>query len=123
MPSRTKKRKSTKRSTGSRPSAKDYQVVVRWSDEDQCYLGEIPALEGCVVDGDDAKSAMSAAYKAAQLWLDDAAKHDDPIPPPTKRMSGKMTVRLPASLHQEIARRAEREGVSINQWINNKLAS
>jgi hypothetical protein len=37
--------------------------------------------------------------------------------------SGKLLVRMPATLHDELARAAEAEGVSLNQWITSALAS
>ena len=39
------------------------------------------------------------------------------------RHSGKLLVRMPATLHDELARAAEAEGVSLNQWITSALAS
>ena len=123
MPSRTKKRKSKKRSVKSNAEASDYQFVVRWSAADECYLAEAPALQGCVTHASSPAAALKAGYTAARLWLDDAAKRGEYIPPPRRRLSGKMTLRLPVSLHEEIAREAEREGVSINQWVLMKLAS
>lgn len=37
--------------------------------------------------------------------------------------SGKLLVRMPATLHDELARAAETEGVSLNQWITAALAA
>jgi hypothetical protein len=39
------------------------------------------------------------------------------------RHSGKLLVRMPATLHDELAHAAEAEGVSLNQWITSALAS
>jgi hypothetical protein len=39
------------------------------------------------------------------------------------KFSGKFTVRLPKSLHQALVARAEREGVSLNLFVTNALAS
>ena len=36
--------------------------------------------------------------------------------------SGKLLLRMPAALHAELARTAEREGVSLNQFITRTLA-
>jgi hypothetical protein len=36
--------------------------------------------------------------------------------------SGNLRLRLPVSLHGRLAREAEREGVSLNQWIVSRLA-
>lgn len=38
------------------------------------------------------------------------------------KYSGKFTVRLPKSLHQELVQRAEREGVSLNLFVTNALS-
>ena len=36
--------------------------------------------------------------------------------------SGRLLLRMPAALHAELARRAEREGISLNQFITQSLA-
>jgi antitoxin HicB len=36
---------------------------------------------------------------------------------------GKFLVRMTRSLHRDLARRAEREGVSLNQFVVSKLAA
>lgn len=120
MPSRTKRSSSKQRSR--KPNARDYQIVVRWSAEDECFLASAPALDGCVTHGDTPEVALRNGLEAAQLWLDSARKHNHPIPKPTREYSGRMTLRIPHSLHQRIAEEAEREGVSINQWVLTKLA-
>ena len=49
---------------------------------------------------------------------------DDVSEPETKaKHSGKLLVRMPATLHDELAHAAEREGVSLNQLITSVLAS
>jgi hypothetical protein len=48
---------------------------------------------------------------------------DDGSPRPTPSHSGKLLVRMPATLHDELAHAAEREGVSLNQLITGVLAS
>lgn len=123
MQNRTKKKQLKKPSKKSLVDSKEYQVVVKWSKEDECFLAEVPALYGCITHGQTAEEALKNGQEAAHLWIDDAIKHGDPIPTPLHPMSGKMTLRLPKSLHQKIAQIAERDGVSINQWIVTKLAS
>jgi hypothetical protein len=39
------------------------------------------------------------------------------------RYSGKVLLRLSSSLHEQLARGAEQEGVSLNQWLVTLLAS
>jgi predicted HicB family RNase H-like nuclease len=50
-------------------------------------------------------------------------RNGDVIPKPARQMSGKLTLRMPRSLHESVAEAAERDGVSINQWIVTKLAN
>lgn len=123
MPSRTKKAPSRKRSTRQAIDPRSYQIVVRWSDEDECYLAEAPALQGCMTHGSSPSGAIKSCMEAMALWLGDAIKHGDPIPTPARVLSGKMTLRMPISLHQRIAEAAQRDGVSINQWVVTKIAA
>jgi antitoxin HicB len=57
-----------------------------------------------------------------ELLIASALKSGEPIPEPQRRYSGNLRLRLPISLHGRLAREAEREGVSLNQWIVGKLA-
>jgi antitoxin HicB len=56
------------------------------------------------------------------MLIDSAERHGERIPPPARRLSGDLRLRLPVSLDGRLAREAEREGVSLNQWIVSKLA-
>lgn len=50
----------------------------------------------------------------------------EPVPPSAKgrgRHSGRLMLRMPQSLHAELAEAAEREEVSLNQYITNTLAA
>jgi len=59
----------------------------------------------------------------AVRWGADAAlKNGERIPGAQRRYSGNLRLRSPVSLHGRLAREAEREGVSLNQWIVGKLA-
>jgi antitoxin HicB len=126
MPSRTKRESSMKRSPRRArhvPDAREFQLVVRWSDEDRCFLAWAPALPGCITHGETPEAAARSGLEAMALWIEDADRRGDPLPRPVRRLSGKMTLRLPTSMHASIADAAERDGVSLNQWIVTKLAS
>jgi len=64
---------------------KDYHINVFFSDDDECYIADIPDLEGCSAFGDSPENAVREVMVAKQLWLDSAKKHDDPIPEPRYR--------------------------------------
>ena len=52
-------------------------------------------------------------------WLEEELKAEHSIPEPLgdREFSGKLVLRLPASLHRRAALRASREGVSLNQML------
>jgi hypothetical protein len=58
------------------------------------------------------ETAASGSGETAKQRQEDGPKH-----------SGKLLVRMPATLHDELAQAAETEGVSLNQWITGALAS
>jgi hypothetical protein len=47
---------------------------------------------------------------------------DETQPTKAARHSGRLLVRMPAELHDELAQAAEHEGVSLNQYITSALA-
>ena len=59
----------------------------------------------------------------------DAARQPPPEESPAKRRqrtgsySGRLLLRMPRTLHEELARAADRDGVSLNQFITGVLAS
>jgi len=122
MPSPIKK-KSSRKPSKKQDSFEGHQIVVRWSEEDDCYLAYAPALAGCVTHGATPVEAITNGRDAMALWLKEARENGDYIPKPIHGYSGKMTLRMPSSLHQRIAEEADREGVSINQWVLYKIAS
>lgn len=127
MPNPTKKKPSIALSKGPKRVRKLrpelYQMVVRFSQEDNCFLAYAPALQGCVTHGETAEEALRHGREAIALWIADAHKHGVAVPEPRPQLSGKLTLRMPVSLHQQIHEQAEREGVSINQWIITQLAA
>jgi len=58
-------------------------------------------------------------------WLQVSLEDGDPIPEPRpeEEYSGKFVVRVPRSLHRQLVEEAERDGVSLNQYVNVALAS
>ena len=59
-----------------------YLVRIYWSEEDEAYIAEIPALPGCIAHGESMQKAAREVQNAMELWLGSANKHGDPIPEP-----------------------------------------
>lgn len=119
-----KKSKSPKRSPGSAAARlDDYQVVLAWSEADQCYLASLPAWQNATTHGDTIEAALRSSREVLQMLIEAAMKNGEPLPPVQRSFSGNLRVRLPKTLHARLASEAEREGVSLNQLIITKLAS
>ena len=93
-----------------------YRVVLEPSPEGG-WVTSIPDLPGCVTQGETKEEALLLIEDAKAGWIDIALKDGAVIPEPDtkEKYSGKFLVRIPKSLHQEIAARAKKEAVSINQ--------
>jgi predicted RNase H-like HicB family nuclease len=59
-----------------------YLVRIFWSDDDEAYVAQVPALPGCVAHGSTFKQAAREIESAMAVWLDSAHRHNDPIPEP-----------------------------------------
>jgi predicted RNase H-like HicB family nuclease len=62
-----------------------YHINVFWSKEDDCWIADVPDLQGCSAHGDSPGEAATEAQVAIQLWLEVAADCGDPIPAPKYR--------------------------------------
>ncbi len=84
------------------------------------YSVSIKDLPGCISQGETKQEALEMIEDARIGWLEVAYAHNDPIPEPQPEptYSGKLLLRMPKGLHQRLAERASREGVSLNQYVN-----
>ena len=89
------------------------------------FLAEYPDLPGCMADGETIEEALHEGEDAVNAWLATAKAEGVKIPEPNKfrKYSGQFRARLPISLHAELARRAEVEGVSLNTLAITLLAA
>lgn len=62
-----------------------YHINIFWSDEDDCYVADIPDLRSCSAFGDTPEEALHEVLIAQQAWLESARKHGDAIPEPRDR--------------------------------------
>jgi predicted RNase H-like HicB family nuclease len=88
------------------------------------WFARVRELPGCMSQGETSEDAMANIQEAMHLWLEVSLEQGDAIPEPRHEdaYSGKFVVRVPRSLHRELAETAEGEGVSLNQYINTALA-
>jgi len=101
-----------------------YPAELRWSAEDHTWIAEAYDLPGCMADGATQADALRELGKAVELWLTVAREEKRDIPEPSTETpaSGKFVVRVPSSVHQRLRRRAQREGVSLNEMVVSMLS-
>jgi predicted RNase H-like HicB family nuclease len=63
----------------------DYHINVFWSEEDACYVADIPDLRYCSAFGDTPEAAVAEVEQAKEGWLATAREHGKPIPEPRYR--------------------------------------
>ena len=64
---------------------RDYHINIFWSDEDSCYVADIPDLRFCSAFGDSPEAALAEVERAKQAWLESARASGKPIPEPRYR--------------------------------------
>lgn len=64
---------------------KDYHINVFYSDDDGCYVADVPDLKYCSAFGDTPEQAVRELRKAKTAWLKAAKANHKPIPKPKYR--------------------------------------
>jgi antitoxin HicB len=87
--------------------------------ESQGYTAIIKELRGCMSVGETLSEAMDNIEEARELWIETAYELGDEIPLPVTEIecSGSLSLQIPKSLHGNLADSAEREGLSIEEYI------
>lgn len=105
-----------------KPNPYAYNITVR-----ECVFDSEPLFEARVKELPDVREYAESAQGAYDLAIDTIetaaamfAETGRPFPPPARpqdQFSGRVTLRLPKSLHQALVNAAEDEGVSLNQHL------
>jgi antitoxin HicB len=89
------------------------------------YSAEVLEFPGCFSEGATPDEAIRNLEEAAESWIEAALDQGQEIPEPfmNQGFGGKIALRLPRSLHRQAARIAEREGVSLNQFLVSAIST
>lgn len=93
--------------------------------DDGSYSAEILEFTGCFSQGETPEEAVANVNHMAAEWLEAALKQGREIPEPftTRGYSGTISLRIPRGLHRQAARMAERDGISLNQFLLSAIAA
>jgi len=96
-----------------------YSYSVRWSDEDEAFIALCPEFPGLSAFGESAAEALEQIQVAVDLAVETHQAEGWPLPEvqAVQQYSGQFRLRVPRSLHAELAARAEAEGVSLNALV------
>jgi predicted RNase H-like HicB family nuclease len=87
--------------------------------KDGRFSAEIMEFPGCYADGETPEEAYNNLDKVAESWIEVSLGAGREIPSPFVNFGygGKIALRVSRSLHRQASRMAERDGVSLNQFI------
>ena len=79
------------------------------------FVGHIAELPGCITQAETKRDLLDQLDDAKLSWIEAALEDGVPIPEPLQEedFSGRFNLRLPKSLHRNLALTARAEGVSL----------
>lgn len=103
---------------------KHYTYRVAWSGEDGEYVATVVEFPSMSWLHAEQGKALSGLVELVDQVVADLEVNGESVPEPIadRRFSGKFNVRLPESLHRELALAAAEEGVSLNRLVSDRLA-
>lgn len=95
-----------------------YKMEIEHDTSEGGYVVSFPDLKGCITCADKVEDAVRAAEDAKKEWLIAALEDNYPIPDPVtdENYSGQFKLRIPRSLHKQLAEHSKCEGISMNQY-------
>ncbi len=103
-----------------------YTIEVLYDDSDgePGWVASVVELPGCITQGDTFEELGEMIHEAMLGWIEIVLEdgREVPEPRPFDDYSGKFVTRVPRSLHRDLVRAAERDGVSLNSFVNVSLA-
>ena len=87
------------------------------------WFARVVELQGCMTQAENFNELGEMILDAMRAWLEVAIEDsaEIPEPRPQESYSGKFVVRVPKSLHRQLVKTANSEGVSLNMFISTAL--
>lgn len=100
-----------------------YTFVIRKTeeDDDEPYVARVVEFPYLVAYGKTHKEAYEAAVDTIRSFTEEKLSLPNPLPD-INEFSGRISLRIPKSLHRKLSHYAEIEGTSINQFLGNLLS-
>ena len=101
-----------------------YRMEIVEDRDEGGYVVSYPDLPGCITCGETVESAAANALDAKKAWIEAALEEGLEIhePDSLEDYSGQFKLRIPKTLHRQLALQSKREGVSMNQYCVYRLS-
>lgn len=105
-----------------------YSITIRKEmvDDESYFVGRVAELPNIIAFEDTYEAARAIVIDAISSFKALADKEGEEFPSPypaiPDEFSGRITLRLPKTLHAKVSFYANQENVSINQYLNNVIA-
>jgi antitoxin HicB len=88
------------------------------------WVARVEELPGCTTRARNPQEAASKVTHLLSDWIAEAIQEGRDVPEPKsgESHSGRLLLRMPRTLHGELTRVAERERISLNQFITDALS-
>ena len=63
-----------------------YEIIIYWSNEDNCFVAEVPELQGCMADGNDYNDVVKNVLVVIDEWIETAKLTGREIPNPKGKL-------------------------------------
>ena len=95
-----------------------YKMEIFPDIEEGGYAAMFPDLPGCITVGDTIEELVLNMLDAKRAWIEAELEEGRLIPEPSNidSYSGQFKLRIPKSLHKQLAETSKREGISMNQY-------
>lgn len=102
-----------------------FNVYMMKVDDHEFWVAESKDLKGCVGQGDTIEEAVAELSVNEEEWLKTAAELNMRIPEVSvetmEAYSGKFVVRVSPVIHKDASECAKKQGISLNQYVNNAI--
>lgn len=109
------------------PSKYTIEIRLGEFEDETCYEAKVKELPNLAEYADTYEEAYALALDSietlAEMYAELGRNFPEPLQNKEADYSGRVTLRLPRSLHQNLAIKAEEETVSLNALLTNVLAS
>ena len=97
----------------------EFEIIIIPNSEGGFYakIPDIPSIfTGGITEEEAVRKAKQAIKEYVKICKEDGLKVPEP-------KSGRFNLRIPKELHRDLVRKAEEEGVSLNQYVTHLLSS